>query len=65
MNTAEEQCESCGRWGVTRLIYFNDLGPTTAVCTGCALEAGERGCTVMELTADGQVIVAMPGGDAA
>ncbi len=48
-----ESCESCGRPGVDKLIYFNDGGPTFSVCRTCSVEAGHNGCSVMEL--DGQL----------
>jgi hypothetical protein len=50
-----ERCESCGRWQITNLIDFNDGGRVFAVCGGCAVEAGDRGCLVLALDSDGQV----------
>ena len=57
---APERCESCARWEVAKLIYFNDLGPVFAVCHGCSDSASGLGATVLELDADGQVMVAVP-----
>lgn len=52
---APDQCESCGRREVKNLIYFNDGGPTFAVCGSCAVTAGHNGCSVLEL--DGQYLL--------
>jgi hypothetical protein len=54
-----ERCESCGRWQITNLIDFNDGGRVFAVCDGCAIEARDRGCLVLALDADGQVMLAI------
>lgn len=56
------RCESCGRWQITHLIDFNDGGRVFAVCSGCSVEAYDRGCLVLELGADGQVRLALEGG---
>lgn len=52
---APDQCESCGKREVKKLIYFNDGGPTFSVCESCSITAGFNGCSVLEL--DGQYVL--------
>lgn len=58
-------CESCNLHPVTNLIYFDDNGPTFAVCRHCAEASTGFYGTVVDLDEHGQVMIALPGGDAA
>lgn len=57
-----ERCESCGRWQITNLVDFNDGCRAFAVCSGCAVEAGDRGYRVLAVDVNGQISLPLEGG---